>query len=577
MNRLVASFNFIAVLRAMIGLAQGLALYGLLEASRQKIWPGDQPTALWPLATVATFLPLLAIIGIGNLRWRSFAIWTAVATSLCAGLAYHAAEQGYWDARWPFWAWTGVCIPWLLFVTNALVTAGDADRRIVATFATYFDVAWKQVTQLALAVVFVGSFWILLWLGAELFRAIRIEAVAELIGKNWFWIPATTTAAAVSLHLTDAQLGLVRAARSLLLNLLAWLMPLLVLIGLAFLAALFFTGLEPLWATRVATASLISAATLLILLINSHFQDGESQGGRFGILIYPRFVGALMLVPLVALASYGLGLRIEQHGLTPARVLASAFVVLLACHAVGYAIAAITSGPSLGGLRATNIVSAFISVAVLITILTPIADPARLSVADQVGRLRAGRVPIDSFDFAFLQRGSGRYGQEGLARLKAGVPGLDAARIEELANAAAGKTAPPPAATAASRRANIKMMRPLNAALPAEFLQSDWNNFKQSFRLPSCLTMANRSCEGFLVNLTNDDSAEIVLFDGSKALVFAKNANGTWELAGQIANLHCKGAIEALRSGNFETVPSAFRDIQANGARWPITPFCGPW
>src|SRR5262249_57903934 len=128
---------------------------------------------------------------------------------------------------------------------------------------------------------------------------------------------------------------------------------------------------------------LISAATLLILLINSHFQDGETQSGRFRILIYARFAGALMLVPLVALAAYGLGLRIEQHGLTPARVLALAFVILLACHALGYAITAIVSGPALNGLRITNIVSAFLSVAVLIDTLAPVSYPARLSTPTQ--------------------------------------------------------------------------------------------------------------------------------------------------------------------------------------------------
>jgi len=577
MNRLLAPLNQTASLRIAIGLAQGIALYALLEANRAKAWPGDRPETLWPLLAAAIFVPLLAIVGIGNLRRRPLTIWIAVAAILCAWLAYHAAAQGYSDLHWPFWIWTGVGIPWMLFVINALVTAGDADRRLVATFPTYFDVAWKQVTQLALGLVFVGAFWILLWLGTELFRAIRIEAVGRLIGEDWFWIPATTAATAVSLHLTDAQVGLVRATRSLLLNLLSWLMPLLVLIGLAFLAALLVTGLEPLWATKVATASLISAATLLILLINSHFQDGETQSGRFRILIYARFAGALMLVPLVALAAYGLGLRIEQHGLTPARLLALAFVILLACHAVGYAIAAVTSGPALGGLRVTNIISAFISVAVLMAILTPLADPARLSVADQVARLLAGRVPLEKFDFAFLQRGSGRYGQEALARLKAGAPGLDPARIEELAKAAVGQGAPPPAATEASRKANIKMVRPPDATLPAEFLQADWNNFKQTWRLPSCLVMASRSCEGFLVDLTGDGAPEIVLFDGMKALVFAKNADGSWALAAEIANLHCKGAIEALRSGDFEAVPAAFKDIKANGSRWPIMPFCGPW
>jgi hypothetical protein len=577
MNRLLASFNGVAALRGAIGLAQGIALVALLAAGEQKASPGDRPELLWPLVAVVIFIPLLAVIGIGNVRWRRLVIWLVAATLLSAGVAYQAAFQGYWDARWPFWAWTWLFLPFLLLIINALVTAGDIDRKAIASYPTYFDVAWKQVTQFALATLFVGSFWILLRLGAELFRAIRIDAFVELIDERWFWIPATTAATAVSLHLTDGELGLVRAARSLLLNLLAWLMPLLVLIGLAFLLALFATGLEPMWATKVATVSLIAATMFLILLINSHFQDGEPHGGRSRLLIYSRFAGALMLVPLVALAAYGLGLRVEEYGLTPKRVLAMAMLFVLACYAVGYAIAAVASGLSLGNLRTANVLTAFVSVAVLLAILTPLADPARLSVANQVGRLLSGRVPLEQFDFRFLQRDSGRYGQEALASLKAGKGGLDTAKIDELAKSSVGESGPPPEATEATRQANITMVRPPGAAIPTEFLQADWNNFRQSWRLPSCLTMAKRGCEGFLVDLTDRGPPAIVLFDGRQASVFLKGAEDKWELAGEIANLHCKGVIEALRSGDFKTVPSAFKDIEANGSRWPVTPYCGPW
>jgi hypothetical protein len=572
MNRLVRSLDRLAALRCLIGLAQGIALYALREAS--DAWGSDRPETLWPLVTVAVFIPLLAVVGLGNLRWRWFAIWVATATALCVGLAHHIAVQGYWEARWPFWAWTALFIPLLLFVANALVTAAAFDRRPVARYSTYFDVAWQQATQLALALVFVAAFWILLWVGAGLFRAIDIRAFSRLLGEDWFWIPATTTAIAMGLHLSDAQLGLVRAVRSLLLNLLAWLMPLLVLIGLAFLVALVFTGLAPLWATKIATASLIGAAILLILLINSHFQDGEPHGGAARILVYPRFAAAPMLVPLVALAAYGLALRVGEHGLTPSRVLALTLVVVLACYAVGYAIAAIGGGTALRGLRATNIVTAFISVAVMLALLTPLADPARLSVADQVGRLLAGRTPIERFDFYFLQRGGGRYGREALARLRAGLGGFDVAKINELAKGSLGESPSPPAATEDSRRANIKVKLPAGAVLPAEFLQADWNTFKQEWRLPSCLTKATLTCEGFLVDLTGDSVPEIVLFDGMHAPVFAKDPQGKWQLVGEVANLHCRGAIEALHSGQFETVPSAFKDIEANGSRWPILPFC---
>ena len=91
-------------------------------------------------------------------------------------------------------------------------------------------------------------------LGAALFELIKVHFLTELIKKPWFAIPATVMACTSAIHVTDVRAGIVRGARTLKLTLLSWLLPLMVLITGAFLAALLFTGLEPLWSTRRATA-----------------------------------------------------------------------------------------------------------------------------------------------------------------------------------------------------------------------------------------------------------------------------------------------------------------------------------
>src|SRR5262249_6492789 len=73
--------------RATIGLAQGLALFLLVYAWDEKIWPATSPVVTAPLFTAAFFVPLIVLVGIANLRPRLLAIWTAVALALCVGLA----------------------------------------------------------------------------------------------------------------------------------------------------------------------------------------------------------------------------------------------------------------------------------------------------------------------------------------------------------------------------------------------------------------------------------------------------------------------------------------------------------
>ncbi len=574
--------NRIAVARLLIGLVQGIALYFLHDAIAQKVWPADQPDVLRALLVTAMYVPFFAVLGVGNLRWQTFTVWTGALVLLCAGLGFHAGHQEM--AGFTFFSLTttlSASLPCLLLIANALVTAADSDRRFVADFRTYFEVSWKHVTQYVLASLFVGLFWGILWLGGVLFRLIGINFIANTIAENWFWIPASTLTVSAALHLTDTQAVLVRGARSLLLNLLAWLMPVMVLIGAGFLVALFFTGLDPLWKTKRATVSLIVATGLLILLINAHFQDGASQNERLPLLRYARFLAALMLAPLVALASVGLGLRVEQYGWTPSRVIGLTYLVMLASYAIGYALAALRSGPALRGLPTANVVSAFVTMAGLLALLTPIADPARISVADQIRRLETGRIAPEKFDFAFLDKSSGRYGKSAYERLKANPQGPNAAkiaaRIEELAKSPRAGSTPPQPGTAETRARNITVAKPAGGTLPAAFLGQDWKNGLGIPNLPSCLIQATAKCDALLMDLTDDGRPEILIIDPPGiVVVFAQEADGKWATAGQIQQkLGCGDVRQALKAGDVEPLQPRFKDLEAAGERLQIVSgFC---
>ena len=317
------------LLRAAIGLVQGLALFALNHAAETKSWPATEPMLRAPLATVAFFVPLLAIVGLGNLRTRALALWIAITVVLCAGLGvYDIFRDPNTATNTRFYPhpilWLGLAAG--LFIAHSLITAGNTERRYLAAYATDFAASWKLAVQGALAGAFIGAFWVLLWIGAELFRLIRIEVLADLIKHDWFWIPATTFVFACALHITDARGSLVEGARTLALALLSWLLPVMTLLAIAFLLALPFTGLEPLWSTRRATAILLTASAALVVLINTAYKDGRYASPA--PLRYASRTAALVLIPLVALAAYGLWLRVTQYGWTPERVNASACIVV---------------------------------------------------------------------------------------------------------------------------------------------------------------------------------------------------------------------------------------------------------
>jgi hypothetical protein len=205
------------------------------------------------------------------------------------------------------------------------------------------------------------------------------------------------------------------------LTLLSWLLPVMTLFAVLFVLALPVVGLEPLWATRRATGILLASVAALVFLINAAYQDGKPQTPIASLLRQSRWLAAIVIVPLAVLAGYGVLLRVEQYGWTPERVIAAACVTVAACYATGYALAAIVSRLALRQLELTNVLTACVIIAVLLALLSPIADPARISVIDQINRLNSGRTAPDKFDFAFLPDAMARRRCSALATARKGL------------------------------------------------------------------------------------------------------------------------------------------------------------
>jgi hypothetical protein len=404
--------------RLAVGLAQGVALWLLAEARLLEPHFGVAPELWSPLIAtlrlVALFAPLPILFGLGNLPLRKLVPWAMAATLVLFAFGWFASAPAWRDAPSANWLFSLIVI----YIIHEFVQAAHDDGRPIARYDTYFERAWRHGFQGALAIGFTAAFWIVISLGAWLFGLIGLVAIRDAIFSDAFRFIASAVAFALGVHLTDADAGLTRGARQIGLMLLSWLAILMTLILTAFLAALPFTGLEPLWDTKRATALLLNAAATMILLINAAYQAGDPPKSAFMRAVV-RF-SALPLAGIVALAALGLSMRVGQYGFTPARVLAAAELAIVAFYAIGYVFAAVAPGPWLAQIRNINIAGALVVAALLSALMTPLLDPARVAVADQVARLDRGAVEPDDFDFGFLADArSGGWGKKALERLAA--------------------------------------------------------------------------------------------------------------------------------------------------------------
>lgn len=570
--------------RLAIGLLQGVGLWMLHTSSEAKAWPSTEPAVFFPLILVLLFTPLIIIQGLGRIKFRTLGLWALGAGVLLALVGLHDALRAVPAAlgeRDP--ELSPVLIPLCtagLFIGHALVAAADQDGRWIGRYPSHFELAWKHGVQIALSGLFVGVFWALLWLGAALFNVIGIDAFRKLLEQDWFYIPASFTALAAAIHLTDVRVGLIRGVRTVALTMLSWLTPMMALIAAAFLAALPFTGLGPLFETRAATAILLSAAAVLIVLINTIYQDGdaaEDSGGSeppTAVLRWSARIGAVSLVPIAAIAGYALALRIGQYGLTPERIIAAAFVLNAVLYAAGYAFAAVKPARGAGfmkPLELTNVAGAYVALACLLALLSPIADPARLSVDDQLARLASGKATPETFDYQFLRFNAAKYGHDALKRLTRHANPV----VREKAAAALAqdyRTAREEGAPVQLRRltaADLPVISP-GKALPAAFLAQDWSSEPG---LPDCWaqgTEANNECRAIVDDFDRDGADDILVVRSYNSALF-RLVEGRWQRVATMRN-PCANWLKALDDGKWALAEPKLRELEIDGTRLALNP-----
>jgi len=577
-------------LRLLIGLLQGGLLYLLYRAFDDHAWPATAPQLFAPLCLVAGLAPILLVSGLGHMARRSLLLWTL-------GAAVMLAVLGWYDA----WRIADLPMPQPkvhtpaqsvrptdalvlfsiigLFIAHALVLAAARDGRPVARHATYFDVAWKLGVQLGFSALFVGLTWLVLQLGAQLFELVKLDFLSRLIRKPWFAIPVTTFALACALQLTDVRPAIVRGIRGLALTLMSWLLPVAVLLVGGFLASLPFTGLAPLWATRHAATVLLLAAGLFVGLVNAAWQDGSEAAAPARPVRVGARVAALLLLPIVVLAIHALALRVADYGWTVERVQAAACMLVASCYALGYAWTGSKRG-WLPTLDRVNTATAFVILAVIVLVFSPLVDPARIAVHSQVARLAGGGVDAQHFDFVFLRFDGARFGRAALDRLDAEAKGPDAtfvrqriAMVRKLDNKWNRGDLDK---GLADLSANLRV-HPAGSVLPAALLRTDFSIQRARWGLPPCLYLGHTVCDAVLLDVNGDGKPEVVILPENGLIgVLGEVAPGQWRLIGTANGRLCGAVRKALLAANARGVEPALRDIEAAGQRLHVDPVDPP-
>ena len=392
-------------LMLLIALAQGIALLLLWRALTNETWPSHQPAINFPLWTIAVAFPALLLLSLESGR----VIRTLTHVSLfCAVLVVPAAHIG-WQAS-PFDEFP---IGSLLFVY--VVTMGIACFKglmylqpyvadIPIAYRTLFSYSWRNFLVVALTAPLVWGVALILFLWGALFQAIGIDFFADLFARDWFLFPVLAVAFGLGVLIFRHLATVIDGITSLLEGLIRLLFPLIVSVVAIFLAALPFTGLQPLWETGNGTALLMGMNIFALFFANAVYQPGRRPP-------YPAIVHRLLyagagLLPIVSmLALYGLYLRIAQYGWTVERCWALVICILLALFSAGYSLGIVRRRDDWPEtLGRVNVIMGWAIVALMLLVNTPLLDFRSIALASQFARVDRGEIEIEDFDFYYARQ-----------------------------------------------------------------------------------------------------------------------------------------------------------------------------
>ncbi len=531
MQNTTLSPNISRIFRIAIGLIFGLIIGYLFDldekdtSNAQEIW---RPTLI-AIFVLSAFVFWAAL---GAMRRFSVLIWGIISMILIGIITHHAFFQSTQNSD--FGSKNILWILPFLFITHELVSSGDQANKLIAPYQTYFDEAWKRGVQLFLALGFTIVFWLILVLGASLLKIIGQNWFSELIENRFFNVPATGIALASAVHLGDVQSKLLNNFRNLVLSVFSWLLPIIVLVAGIFAISLLFTGLKPLWETKAATASLLLACMFLVLLINAAYQDGNNIENM--ILKIAIRIASFETLIFAAIAIYSLWLRIDQYGLTHERILAGIGTIVALLFGIGYFASNFISEKNqefMPKIREINIGMAFVKSTLFFAILTPIADPSRLSVNSQINMLLNGKTKFEKFDWYFLRYESGKYGLKALEELKKSNNPAIAAKALEISKKGDNERYDMEAIPKADMDKKVKInaqnlvLVTGSKAIPKSFFANEFH--KIDYNTPTCmLGTKGEKCNVFVIDANNDGQDEVILSNGNYLSALFSFENNLW-------------------------------------------------
>ncbi|MEQ9695799.1 hypothetical protein [Shimia sp. SDUM112013] len=304
-----------------------------------------------------------------------------------------------------------------LFLGTPFVAAWIRRHADWRNYEKLFDYAWAIVVRYTAAWMFVGAFWLLLFLSDALLSIVGITVIEQLL--DYTPVPYVLTGAVLGLALMVGYEMRDYLSPFMVLHLLRLLVPGMLIVVVVFVAALPFQDPTTLFGGLSPAGTLLAVVAGAVSLISVAIDKTDDEAVRNRAMRLATEGLAILLPILAGLIVYAVWLRVTQHGWTPTRLAAAVLAVFAVSYSLFYAAAVLRRKNWMARIRKANVVIALAMMAAALLWLSPVLNAQKLSTDSQVARYLDGGVSVEDVPVWEMVHDWGRAGSAGAAQLRA--------------------------------------------------------------------------------------------------------------------------------------------------------------
>lgn len=419
----------LALLSLLVGLAAGGAVYAIIDYWGDTSRPPALPATLTQV--VMTFAAGWLLLAERGRVFRAILPAAIIAAVLALPTWFLSSvglsRDGNFDFdSFPIFFWSLVAAP-LSFYLMLTLTKSALETGALPRYSSVFFHGLTLPLISGGAQLFAGLSLVLLYAWAALLKQMDVDFFSKLFDEPWFILPFLGAIGGLSIAMIRGQQAVLGALRFILLLFSRIAMPIMAVFSVTFLLVLAANGTAAIFDRPYPGGIMIGLAFAGMLIFNGVYQNGEG-GAPLWWLRIPTIVAIAAFPVYAGIAAWAFWLRVDQYGLTPARI------VGLAMNALAFAysfvlIAGLLTELNWKGKRwmppvaSLNTAMAALWVVVLIGVCSPLFSSWAISAKSQERVLLSGKVAAKDFDFGYLRFRLGKPGESALARIEAAAAG----------------------------------------------------------------------------------------------------------------------------------------------------------